>query len=74
MNTEELIGVFRAVLELDDITADGDFFELGGDSLLATRVLSRVARDTGVELTFDDFVLAPTPGALADRLAGVAAS
>lgn len=74
MNTEELVGVFRAILELDDITADSDFFELGGDSLLATRVLSRVARATDVELTFDDFVLAPTPGALAKRLSGTAAS
>ena len=29
---------------------------------MATRVLSAVARDYGVELSFDDFVLAPTPG------------
>ena len=40
-------------MELD---ADSDFFELGGDSLLATRVLSAIAREFGVELLFDDFV------------------
>ena len=60
--------VFRRVLEVDVITDDTDFFEVGGDSLLATRVLSAIARELGVELTFDDFVIAPTPGALATQV------
>lgn len=63
--------IFRRVLETDEIDGDSDFFALGGDSLLATRVLSAVARVHGVELTFDDFVLAPTPDALAKRIASV---
>ena len=64
--------IFRRVLETTDVDAESDFFALGGDSLLATRVLSAVARNYGVELTFDDFLLAPTPGALAktSRAAG----
>ncbi len=61
--------IFRRVLEVDDVTDDSDFFDAGGDSLLATRVLSAVAREFGVELTFDDFVLAPTPGRLAAQVA-----
>jgi acyl carrier protein len=65
--------IFRRVLETDDIAGDSDFFALGGDSLLATRVLSAVARTYDVELTFDDFVLAPTPDALAKRIASVSA-
>ncbi len=60
--------VFRRVLELDDVTDDTDFFDAGGDSLLATRVLSAIARDLEVELTFDDFVLAPTPAGLAAQV------
>ena len=52
----------------EEVHADSDFFELGGDSLLATRVLSAVARDFGTELTFDDFVIAPTPAALSPRV------
>ncbi|MEV0644002.1 phosphopantetheine-binding protein [Phytomonospora sp. NPDC050363] len=68
MNVDGVIVIFRRVLEIDEITADSDFFELGGDSLLATRVLSGVARTTGVELSFDDFLLAPTPDALAKRI------
>jgi len=63
--------IFRRVLETEHIDGDSDFFALGGDSLLATRVLSAVARTHGVELTFDDFVVAPTPAALAKKIASV---
>ena len=72
MTVEQLSGIFRRVLEAEEVDAESDFFALGGDSLLATRVLSAIARGCGVELTFDDFVLAPTPGTLAKRIASVA--
>jgi acyl carrier protein len=65
--------IFRHVLEADDVGDDADFFALGGDSLLATRVLSAIARHHGVELTFDDFVVAPTPGGLTEKIASVSA-
>jgi len=42
---------------------------LGGDSLIATRVLSAVARMFGTELSFEDFIAAPTPAALAKKIA-----
>ncbi|MFF1797986.1 acyl carrier protein [Kitasatospora sp. NPDC058263] len=64
-----LVALFRRVLETPEVAADSDFFQLGGDSLIATRVLSAIARDHGVELTFDDFLLAPTPRALAEKIA-----
>ncbi|MGV9267334.1 phosphopantetheine-binding protein [Kitasatospora sp. NPDC003701] len=64
-----LVAVFRRVLETPDVAADSDFFRLGGDSLIATRVLSAIARSHGVELSFDDFLLAPTPRALAEKIA-----
>jgi acyl carrier protein len=71
MTADDLVDIFRRVLESDDITTESEFFALGGDSLLATRVLSAVARAYSVELTFDDFLLAPTPGQLARRIASV---
>ena len=40
MSADGVVQIFRRVLETDDIDADSDFFVLGGDSLLATRVLS----------------------------------
>ncbi|WP_026422087.1 phosphopantetheine-binding protein [Actinokineospora inagensis] len=60
-----MIRTFSRVLRSDDVTPDSDFFELGGDSLLATRVLSAVAREFGPELTIGDLLVAPTPSALA---------
>ena len=54
--------------ETEDIAASHDFFDLVGDSLLATRVLSALARATGEELTMDDFLMAPTPELLAARV------
>lgn len=60
-----IVEIFRRVLESDEVTDQSDFFEEGGDSLLATRVLSAIARQYDVELTFDDFVIAPSPGSLA---------
>ncbi|MCU7826988.1 acyl carrier protein [Kitasatospora sp. DSM 101779] len=63
--TDGVAAIFRRVLETSDVTADSDFFQLGGDSLIATRVLSAIARHHGVELSFEDFLLAPTPAGLA---------
>ncbi|MFJ2865717.1 acyl carrier protein [Kitasatospora sp. NPDC087314] len=65
---QALVAVFQRVLERDDVAPDSDFFDLGGDSLIATRVLSAIARGYHVELTFDEFLLAPTPAALAQRI------
>ncbi|MQA27776.1 MAG: acyl carrier protein [Micromonosporaceae bacterium] len=73
MSVDGIVDIFRRVLETTDVTADSDFFALGGDSLIATRVLSAVARTSGAELSFDDFVAAPTPGALAKKIADVCA-
>jgi len=65
MTVDLVLAIFRRVLPGYDLDVDSDFFTIGGDSLLATRVLSAVARECGVELTFDAFLLAPTPAALA---------
>ncbi|GAA1162421.1 acyl carrier protein [Kitasatospora gansuensis] len=68
-DVESVVAIFRRVLESTEVAPDSDFFLLGGDSLIATRVLSAIARGHGVELTFDDFVLAPTPQGLAEQIA-----
>jgi acyl carrier protein len=69
--TEAVVEIFRRILEAPGVGAGDDFFAHGGDSLLATRVLSAIAREYGVELTLDDLVLAPTPAALARTIASV---
>jgi amino acid adenylation domain-containing protein len=48
---EELVAaVWREVLELDTVGRDDNFFDLGGDSLLANRVLARLRERAGVEV------------------------
>jgi acyl carrier protein len=71
MSVDAVSDIFRRVLDTTEVRADSDFFALGGDSLLATRVLSAIARECGVELTIDDLLLAPTPVRLARTIAGV---
>jgi amino acid adenylation domain-containing protein len=64
--------IWAAVLGLDEVGILDDFFERGGHSLAATRVISRVRRDVGVRLSvrvlFEHPVLADF-AALADRQA-----
>ncbi|MEO5877688.1 MAG: phosphopantetheine-binding protein [Streptosporangiaceae bacterium] len=72
MNADALADLYRRILENPEVAADSDFFAVGGDSLLATRVLSAIARTSGVELQFDDLLDAPTPGALAKKIASLA--
>ncbi|MFF5032145.1 amino acid adenylation domain-containing protein [Nocardia salmonicida] len=68
----ELISAIRsamaAVLSTTDIGADDDFFEAGGHSLTAVRVMGRLRR-AGLAVVLDDVFEAPTPRALADRIA-----
>lgn len=72
MNPDHIIQIFRRVLNTPEVNASSDFFELGGDSLLATRVLSAIARDFGTELLFEDFLDDPSPDGLFAKVAAVA--
>jgi acyl carrier protein len=71
VSVDHIIHLFRRVLDTPDVDASSDFFELGGDSLLATRVLSAIARDFGTELTYEDFDDDPTPRGLIAKVAAV---
>ncbi|MEV7184623.1 non-ribosomal peptide synthase/polyketide synthase [Kitasatospora sp. NPDC093102] len=60
-----LAAVWAEVLGLDAVGAEDDFFELGGDSILAARTLARVTARLGVRLTLRDVFTARTVAALA---------
>ena len=55
--------IFAEVLELPAVPADGDFFALGGDSIVAIQLVNRAKRD-GVRITPKDVFVHRTPAAL----------
>ncbi|MFI9815100.1 type I polyketide synthase [Saccharothrix variisporea] len=60
-----LAAAFGAILGLRHVDADDNFVALGGDSMLATRVVGMVRADLGVELGVRDLFRAPTVAGLA---------
>lgn len=51
---ELLVSIWKDVLETDDVSTTDDFFSLGGNSLIATQILSRIDDEFGVEMSFQD--------------------
>jgi amino acid adenylation domain-containing protein/thioester reductase-like protein/non-ribosomal peptide synthase protein (TIGR01720 family) len=67
--TEKIVaGVFAEVLGLDRVGLDGNFFALGGDSLIATRVSARLQLALGREVPVRYLFDASTVGGLAEYL------
>jgi len=56
---ERLAGIWRAVLQVEDINRDDDFFELGGHSLLVARLLRRVEAEYGMRVPMAALFRAP---------------
>lgn len=64
----EIIMIWKEVLERDDVTRDSDFFVLGGDSLDAIRVVGRLSRKFNISVT--DMFEQKTVSKLADKIRG----
>ncbi len=63
---EEIVaGIWCEVLRLPAVSRTGNFFNLGGHSLLVTQVLARVRQYLGVELPIRSLFEAPTLGQFA---------
>ncbi|MFI9503214.1 amino acid adenylation domain-containing protein [Nocardia sp. NPDC052566] len=64
-----LCAAFASVLGMESVGADDGFFELGGNSLLATKVVAQL-RENGIDLPVALMFGEATPGAIAARIDG----
>jgi hypothetical protein len=67
-----LAGIWAEVLGLDEVGVEDDFLELGGDSLLAARVVSRAIDTFVIDLPMHALYESPTVAAMALAIGRVA--
>ena len=54
-NTEKYLeAIWKRILELDKISVDDDFFKIGGDSIIAVRLIGAMNRELNVNLAMID--------------------
>ncbi len=63
-----IASVFATVIGVDEVRLDDNFFEVGGESLLAIQAVSRINDHFGIELNVADVFEYSTPRALAARI------
>jgi acyl carrier protein len=64
-----LVSVWQELFGAGEIGVEDNFFDLGGHSLMAVRMLGMLTEFFGVDLSISVLFGTPTPAALADRLA-----
>lgn len=62
---ETLARIWSDVLTIEHLGTNHNFFELGGDSLQATRIVSKIREELGIEVPLRDIFDAPTVAGLA---------
>jgi acyl carrier protein len=62
---ERVAAVWREVLGVSDVGVLDNFLELGGDSLMATRLMARLREELAVDLPMDRLFAQPTVAAVA---------
>jgi thioesterase domain-containing protein/aryl carrier-like protein len=71
---QRLAEIWADVLGVDAVGVHDDFFELGGQSILATRLVARVREELGGEVTVASLLTAPTLEDMAKAVEGRAAA
>ena len=66
---KQVADLWRQMLGVEDFARDADFLELGGDSLVAVQMISRIRELFRVELPMSEFLRSPTVAAMAESIA-----
>ncbi|MFL6136558.1 MAG: phosphopantetheine-binding protein [Frankiaceae bacterium] len=64
-----VLAIWREVLGVEDAGPDDNFFDLGGDSFVATRLVVRLGDELGIPVSMLAVFENPTAGELALELA-----
>ena len=67
--TELVVSTWRSVLGRDDVDARSDFFDLGGDSLLAVEIVTVIGDALGREVPIAALLVGRSPAGMASLLA-----
>lgn len=65
--TQTILRVLRHALDYQDLQPGDDFFDFGGHSMLATRVIGELLKTHGIEVRFNDFFRNATAAGLAQN-------
>lgn len=63
-----LMDIWKEALAVETFGVNDDFFDLGGHSLLATRIINRMRRDLGCQISFQSFFRNRTIASMAELL------
>ncbi len=66
---EQLVELWTEVLRVDVIGVQDNFLDIGGDSILASRLISRIRDDFGMDIPIIDFFDKGTPAEMASMIA-----
>lgn len=68
VDERQLLEIMRDCLGYDrPLSREDDFFDLGGDSIAATRIVNRLQKDAGIELNVVDLLESDNLGDIVDR-------
>jgi acyl transferase domain-containing protein/acyl carrier protein len=64
----QVAGIWSEVLEVREVGVEDDFFDLGGNSLIATQLVSRLRGALQINFALQDFFEGATVAAIAERV------